>query len=143
MNLTFEQVTALAPDASAAAAAKQLATPANWRGLGRNADALWGECQGTALYLERVAEGLEALDLWMSDLVHNGLAGVESQGSQMWEAQAARLVDAQAPAFAALGIPTFACTPDLFPELMAAAFQKRDLGLWAARHDIVAVRGAP
>ncbi len=39
-----------------------------------------------------------------------------------------------------MGCPTFACTPDLFPDLMAAAIQKRDLALWAARNDIVAVR---
>ncbi|MGV3524589.1 MAG: VWA domain-containing protein [Candidatus Sericytochromatia bacterium] len=38
--------------------------------------------------------------------------------------------------FAALGIPSFACTPDLFPELMAQALQRQDLGLWAARHDL-------
>src|SRR5438477_1436679 len=54
MNLTIEQVTALAPDASSAAAAKKLATPAAWRGLGQNATALWGECQGSALYQVRV-----------------------------------------------------------------------------------------
>jgi len=47
---------------------------------------------------------------------------------------------ANAAAFAALGIPAFACTPDLFPELMAAAIQRRDLGLWAARHDVVTAR---
>jgi hypothetical protein len=41
---------------------------------------------------------------------------------------------------ASLDIPAFACSPDLFPELMAAAIQKRDLGMWAARHDIVAGR---
>lgn len=40
-----------------------------------------------------------------------------------------------------LGIPTFSCTPDLFPDLMAAAIQKQDLGIWAAKNDIVAVRG--
>ena len=38
--------------------------------------------------------------------------------------------------FAELGIPTFACTPDLFPDLMAAAINKQDLSLWASRHDI-------
>ena len=47
----------------------------------------------------------------------------------------------QAAAMAALGIPTFACTPDLFPDMMAAAIQRQDLNLWAARNDIVAVRG--
>ncbi len=41
-----------------------------------------------------------------------------------------------AAALAALGIPAFACTPDLFPELMAAAIERRDLGAWAATHDI-------
>jgi Mg-chelatase subunit ChlD len=45
-----------------------------------------------------------------------------------------------AQAFAALGIPTFACTPDLFPELMAAAIEKRDIGAWAAQTGIVASR---
>lgn len=38
---------------------------------------------------------------------------------------------------AAMGIPVFACTPDQFPELMAAALQRQDLSLWAARHGIV------
>jgi len=33
--------------------------------------------------------------------------------------------------FAALDIPTFACTPDQFPALMACAIQKQDIGLWA------------
>jgi Mg-chelatase subunit ChlD len=45
-----------------------------------------------------------------------------------------------AAALASLGCTTFSCTPDLFPDLMAAAIQKRDLALWAARNDIVAVR---
>jgi hypothetical protein len=45
-----------------------------------------------------------------------------------------------AAALAALGIPSFACTPDLFPEMMAAAIQRRDMKLWAARHEIVVAR---
>jgi Mg-chelatase subunit ChlD len=32
-----------------------------------------------------------------------------------------------AAALAAMGVPAFACTPDLFPELMAAAIDRRDL----------------
>jgi Mg-chelatase subunit ChlD len=32
-----------------------------------------------------------------------------------------------AAALAALGVPAFACTPDLFPELMAAAIERRDI----------------
>jgi hypothetical protein len=42
---------------------------------------------------------------------------------------------------ASLGIPAFACSPDQFPDLMAAAIQRRDIGLWAARNDIVTARG--
>lgn len=44
---------------------------------------------------------------------------------------------AHAAAFANLGIPAFACTPDLFPEMMAAALLKQDLGLWAGRRGIL------
>lgn len=39
--------------------------------------------------------------------------------------------------FTNLGIPVFACTPDLFPDLMAAALSKQDLNAWAAKEDIV------
>lgn len=42
-----------------------------------------------------------------------------------------------AAAFAGLSIPAFACTPDLFPELMAAVINRQDLGQWAAQHDLV------
>ena len=45
-----------------------------------------------------------------------------------------------AAALADLGIPAFACTPDLFPSLMAAAIQRQDLGMWAARNGIVTSR---
>lgn len=42
-----------------------------------------------------------------------------------------------AQAFAAMGIPAFACTPDLFPDLMAAALMRRDLRQWMQQNDIV------
>ncbi|MBO4206124.1 VWA domain-containing protein [Micromonospora echinofusca] len=38
-----------------------------------------------------------------------------------------------AAALAALGVPAFACTPDAFPDLMAAAIQRRDLVAFAER----------
>lgn len=38
-----------------------------------------------------------------------------------------------AAALAALGVPAFACTPDAFPDLMAAAIQRRDLRAFAER----------
>lgn len=43
--------------------------------------------------------------------------------------------------FAAMGVPAFACTPDLFPDLMAAALRKDDLNQWAAAQGIVTQRG--
>lgn len=183
MNLTADQVLGLAPDSASAAAGRKLASPKTWRGLGRSERALWGECQGSALYqvridlsdlgtkcscpsrkfpckhslglmllavnsirdlapgeepewvrdwlerragaaakkenrkeaapadpearearaekrFERVRRGLEALDVWLADLVRNGLAGLEGQPGSFWETQAARMVDAQAPGVA-------------------------------------------
>ncbi|MEB3357909.1 MAG: VWA domain-containing protein [Synechococcales bacterium] len=37
---------------------------------------------------------------------------------------------------ASLGIPAFACTPDRFPDLMAAAINRQDLNQWAAAQEI-------
>ncbi|RFM30114.1 VWA domain-containing protein [Deminuibacter soli] len=37
---------------------------------------------------------------------------------------------------AALGVPVFACTPDQFPGLMAAALSKQDVAQWAAGENI-------
>ena len=45
-----------------------------------------------------------------------------------------------AAAFAAMGCPVFACTPDQFPDLMAAALQRADIAAWAAARDIALVR---
>ena len=42
-----------------------------------------------------------------------------------------------AAALAGLGVPAFACTPDLFPELMAAAIDGRDLTRWAGDAGLV------
>lgn len=185
MRYTAEQVLALAPDAGSAANGRKLAAARHWRNLGQSDEAVWGECQGSALYQVRaelatfgvkctcpshkfpckhglallllaidakavpqaeppewvaswlakratasevkhekaakaageapskdqekriakrealVASGLDALDLWMSDLIRNGLAAVESQPATFWERAAAQLTDAQAPGFAA------------------------------------------
>jgi hypothetical protein len=49
---------------------------------------------------ERVAGGLAELSRWLDDQVRQGLAGVQRAGHQPFEAMAARLVDAQAPAAA-------------------------------------------
>lgn len=42
-----------------------------------------------------------------------------------------------AAALAGIGVPAFACTPDLFPDLMAAAIERRDIGQWAAQAGVV------
>ncbi|BDS11174.1 vWA domain-containing protein [Aureispira anguillae] len=36
-----------------------------------------------------------------------------------------------------MGIPVFACTPDLFPSMMAAALKKTDIHTWMAKNNIV------
>ncbi len=46
-----------------------------------------------------------------------------------------------AATFASLGSPAFACTPELFPQLMAAAISRKDLSQWAANEGIVTSRG--
>jgi Mg-chelatase subunit ChlD len=47
-----------------------------------------------------------------------------------------------AEAFASLGCPVFACIPDQFPSMMAAALSGRDLQSWAAEQDIALIRGS-
>ncbi len=193
-TISSDQALALAPDASSAQAARKLANTKQWRTLGGNAQGLWGECQGSALYQVRVdlaslsvkcscpsrkqpckhgvgllllaaatpdalteseppewvaswlakraataagsastapdagaaakeraqspaasaaaatkraekrhrlvSDGLDTLDLWLNDLIRNGLGQVEAQPASFWYGQAARLVDAQAPGVA-------------------------------------------
>ncbi len=186
MALSYEQVEQMAPDAASLAAGKKLEAAKHWKSLGHSALAVWGECQGSALYQvkidasnwgyncscpsrkfpckhvlgllfgyasnpsaftssaepgwitgwlekrqasaakkeakaneppkpvdekaqakraeqrhDRVSAGLERLDIWLRDLVRSGLAGLETKGSEPWEEQAKRLVDAQAPGLAA------------------------------------------
>ncbi|MBO0790770.1 MAG: SWIM zinc finger family protein, partial [Ktedonobacteraceae bacterium] len=187
VHLTTEQVTQMAPDSSSASAGKKLANAKHWKNLGQNEAALWGECQGSALYqvkvdlaalsvqcscpsrkqpckhglglllltvaspntvptteppewvatwLQRkaaasqrketrkvqaadpnakpsaaqqktaqkrqalVLQGIDRLDLWLNDLVRNGLSSLETQPAKFWEDQAASMVDAQASGLA-------------------------------------------
>jgi hypothetical protein len=185
IQITANQVISMAPDASSTAAGKKLANVKHWQHIGQNADALWGECQGSALYQVRIAlptltiqcscpsrkqpckhglgllllaanmpdavpvsdppewitawlvkraaaskrketqeaskatqsptatqrktaekrlaqvnKGIELLDLWLNDLVRNGLGSLETQPSTIWEKQAAQMVDAQAQGLA-------------------------------------------
>ncbi|MBN1313650.1 MAG: VWA domain-containing protein [Anaerolineae bacterium] len=57
------------------------------------------------------------------------LLALDDQGAPMYDHR-------NAEAFASMGIPTFACTPELFPELMAAAINRQDISQWAARNNI-------
>jgi Mg-chelatase subunit ChlD len=50
--------------------------------------------------------------------------------------------DGHAGRLAALGCPVFACTPELFPDLMTAALQRHDIAAWAAARDIALVRAS-
>jgi len=45
-----------------------------------------------------------------------------------------------AAALASFGIPAFACTPDRFPDLMAAAIERRDLARWASEEEVVKIQ---
>jgi uncharacterized protein with von Willebrand factor type A (vWA) domain len=97
--------------------------------------------------IERPSDTIVVLisDLYEGNLTENLLARARSivdSGAQLIVLLA--LTDTGAPAYdadnaaalASLGVPAFACTPDLFPDLMAAAIQKQDIGAWAARHDV-------
>lgn len=48
----------------------------------------------------KVEGGLHELELWLADLVRNGLAGARMQPYGFWDTMAARLVDAQCPGLA-------------------------------------------
>ena len=74
-----------------------------------------------------------------NELVQSGvqvitLLALSNEGTPFYDkALAAKL--------AGLGIPSFACTPDLFPGMMAAAIRKEDVNLWAAKQGIVVPKG--
>ncbi|NEA86810.1 VWA domain-containing protein [Streptomyces sp. SID9913] len=89
----------------------------------------------------RIARPAETVVVLISDLYEGGIrdemlkrvAAMKASGVQFVALLA--LSDEGAPAYdrehaaalAALGAPAFACTPDLFPEVMAAAIEKRPL----------------
>lgn len=102
-------------------------------------------CQGL------VRQPAETVFVLISDLYEGGIAEemlrrsaeIVDSGATMVALLA--LSDSGAPSYdadhaaalAAIGVPAFACTPDLFPDLMAAAIDRRDLSQWAAANDIV------
>jgi Mg-chelatase subunit ChlD len=71
----------------------------------------------------------------MAELVASGvqlitLLALNDNGAPYFDTANARFL-------AELGVPVFACTPDLFPDLMAAAIARQDLNQWAGNQDIV------
>lgn len=102
-------------------------------------------CQGL------VTRPADTVLVLISDLVENGLRDRLLKRAAALVDSGVRLVvllalsDEGRPAYDhdvaaalhALGVPAFACTPDLFPELMAAALSGRDLNQWAAAQELV------
>jgi Mg-chelatase subunit ChlD len=99
-------------------------------------------CQGI------ITRPTDSIFVLISDLYEGGIrdemlkrvAAMTSAGIQVVVLLA--LSDEGAPAYdhenaaalAALGVPAFACTPDVFPDLMAAAIERRDLREWSERN---------
>ena len=87
----------------------------------------------------------------ISDLYEGGVeAGLLRRASQLVEAGVQfitllALSDEGAPSYdrdlaaklASLGVPSFACTPDAFPGMMAAAIRRDDVAAWAAGQGLV------
>ena len=55
------------------------------------------------------------------------LLALSDEGAPFYDRQ-------NASALAEMGVPAFACTPDVFPELMAAAIQGQPLTSWVEKH---------
>ncbi len=102
-----------------------------------------------------IARPSETIFVLISDLIEGGskadlykrVAAIAGSGVNMITLLA--LDDSGAPCFdhevagtfTSLGVPSFACTPNLFPDLMANAIQRRDLHQWAATQGIKVERG--
>lgn len=113
-------------------------------GGGTDIDKALAYCQGL------VKRPQETIFVLISDLYEGGnaaqmlsrVAAMAASGMQMIALLA--LDDSGAPSydrrhaahFAQLGIACFACTPDKFPDLMAAAIKKQDMSAWAAQNNI-------
>jgi Mg-chelatase subunit ChlD len=83
------------------------------------------------LYEGGVEEGLlrRASELVESGVQLIALLALSDEGAPSYDKNLAAKL-------AALGVPSFACTPDAFPGLMAAAIRRDDVGAWAAGQGI-------
>jgi uncharacterized protein with von Willebrand factor type A (vWA) domain len=114
-------------------------------GGGTDINGAIGYCQSI------VREPRNTILLLISDLYEGGVeAGLLRRARELVESGVQfvtllALSDEGAPAYdhglaarlAALGVPSFACTPDAFPELMAAAIRREDIATWAASRGMV------
>lgn len=114
-------------------------------GGGTNIDRALGYCS------QLVSRPRETVLVLITDLYEGGDKGIMLKRVARLRADGVKVVvllalnDQGAPRFdrqmaqelVQLDVPSFACTPQLFPDLMAAVLEDRDLRLWAAAHDIV------
>lgn len=101
-----------------------------------------------------VCEPHNAILVLISDLYEGGVEGrLLARAQELVEAGVQfitllALSDEGRPAYdmdlaaklAALGVPSFACTPDAFPSLMAAAIRRDDITQWASSQGLLATR---
>lgn len=107
--------------------------------------------QALAYCQSLISQPDETLLILISDLYEGGVAEEMLRRSKQVVDSGATMIallalsDSGAPSYDAdhaaalseIGVPAFACTPDLFPDLMAAAIDRRDIAGWAAQNDIV------
>jgi Mg-chelatase subunit ChlD len=100
---------------------------------------------------QQVTRPRETILVLVTDLFEGGdkallmrrIAGLQADGVQVIvlltldDKGAPRFNRALAAQLADLGVAAFACTPDLFPDLMGAAINGQDIREWAAHHGIV------
>lgn len=98
-----------------------------------------------------ITRPLDTVLVLVTDLYEGGdQAGMRKRATELVSAGVQLIVllalnDDGAPAYdhgnaqflSNLGVPVFACTPDKFPDLMAAALGKQDVAQWAAKEDLV------
>ena len=107
-----------------------------------------GYCQGL------IRRPTDTIFVLISDLYEGGVEKELLQRVASMQASGVSVIvllalsDLGAPSFdhalaaklAAMGTPAFACTPELFPALMAAAIERRDIGRWASDQGLVTSR---
>ncbi|PTT78646.1 hypothetical protein DBR42_23020 [Pelomonas sp. HMWF004] len=117
-------------------------------GGGTDINGAVGYCQSI------IREPRNTILVLISDLYEGGVeAGLLKRAAELVESGVQfvtllALSDEGAPAYdhqlaaklAALGVPSFACTPDAFPGLMAAAIRRDDISAWAAGQGLATSR---